>query len=120
MNEHYCKKAPENELAYNLMWYACECGHQERVWNSRDGVTPAGIMCSSCGGNAYHVRLLDEYAPNHNLHHGQKFFRDGTTEEAHKLVVKRGGRVVGPFNPEDYSFQPGWPCVDVFGHLTEY
>ena len=31
--------------AFKLMIYACEnpdCLHQEKIWNSRDGVTPFG------------------------------------------------------------------------------
>src|SRR5438128_138761 len=36
--------------AFMLMWYECRgCGARERVWNSRDGVTPFGMGCASCG-----------------------------------------------------------------------
>ena len=107
--------------AFCLMWYACTCGHQEQVYNSRDGVTPSATICSSCGDMARHVPNLDEYAPQHELNHGQKFFRDGTEEEAYKIICRRlkvGS--ISDFDSSKYGFQVGWPCVDIFGHLREY
>ena len=79
----------DNKLAFCLMWYACGCGHQERVWNSRDGVTPSCIVCSTCGNLAAHVNTMDEYDPKYKLNHGQKFFRDGTEAEALTLAMRR-------------------------------
>ena len=38
--------------AFCLMWYACPCGHAERYWNSRDGVTPFMIGCEAKGCKA--------------------------------------------------------------------
>jgi len=35
--------------AFCLMHYACDCGHHEVIWNSRDGVTPFTAPCPSCG-----------------------------------------------------------------------
>jgi hypothetical protein len=64
--------AYQHKEAFALMWYACACGHRERFWNSRDGVTPfGGIECPSCGekgmsmtGGLSHIRFdLDEHAP---------------------------------------------------------
>lgn len=67
------------------MWYACvgnrpgppgpvartagapPCGHRERFWNSRDGVTPFGLNCPSCEeGILQHVEWnLDRFVPGH-------------------------------------------------------
>jgi len=46
----------------------------ERFWNSRDGVTPFGTVCPSCGKpDLFHNFFgSDEYAPNHVPHHGQR------------------------------------------------
>ena len=34
--------------AFCLMYYKCiKCGHEERVWNTRDGVTPFCITCTA-------------------------------------------------------------------------
>ena len=38
--------------AFCLMTYRCkDCGFEERIWNSRDGVTPFGLACPSCKGH---------------------------------------------------------------------
>lgn len=70
--------------AFCLMWYACPCGHQERYWNSRDGVTPFGSRCPSCGDSTLqHVRWKeDAYAPHHEPAHGQRLWVDMTRERA--------------------------------------
>lgn len=127
--------------AYCLIWYCCPCNHQERIWNSRDGIVPQFVICSSCGGMAGVPQNAPvEYAPRHQLHHGQKFFRDGTKEEAEKLIekwvdkcIKEGSQIPGeegkPYTEEDRpglsfelrkKFEQGWPCVDVYGKLTGY
>lgn len=82
----------QHREAFCLMKYRCQpdhhhqrpsCGHQEIVWNSRDGVTPFGGCCPSCGGTQWlHVDFAgDVYAPDHQLHRGQKFWRNGTLDE---------------------------------------
>lgn len=40
--------------AYHIMLYRCDKGHDELLWNTRDGVTPFGINCIECGSGAYH------------------------------------------------------------------
>lgn len=131
----------QHSEAFALMWYACECGHRERIWNSRDGVTPfCGISCPSCGGKdpLRHGKLqrrglthvhwqLDEPAPNHRLIDGQRFFRDGTRDEALRIVDRRiswsikSGHDVPPHvadslrenaRSETGEWQKGWPFVD--------
>lgn len=87
----------QHKEAFALMWYACPCGHRERVWNSRNGVTPfGGVACPSCGGKGLERRglshtdwQLDEPSPKHNLNDGQLFFRDGTPEEAVAIIKRR-------------------------------
>lgn len=119
--------------AFCLMWYRCdECGHKERIWNSRDGVTPFGCACPSCGGlTLYHTEFDKDVAvPDHKLHRGQKFWRDGTPEEAIRIVQKRleFSKSAGRDIPPEYEDQiieaandgldewaPGWPYLDVKG-----
>lgn len=107
--------------AFCIMTYACKhCGHRERVWNSRDGVTPFGMSCPSCGEITNHVDWgMDKCAPNHKPLRFQKFWRDGTLEEAEVIIRRRNP-------PEDIAnmmleearrgkgeFQTGWPMLDI-------
>lgn len=115
--------------AFCLMWFECVCGHKEQVWNSRDGVTPFGLMCPSCGGaSLFHTRWhLDHPAPKHKPHPGQRFFRDGTADEAVEVVKKRLTKAKEADHPipdavaevllEDArnltgEWHTGWPKVD--------
>lgn len=77
--------------AFCLMWYACPCGHQERYWNSRDGVTPFGTLCPSCDQpDMKHVRWReDQYAPHHKPAHGQRVWVDMTRERAEHYAKER-------------------------------
>lgn len=81
--------------AFCLMWYACSCGHQERIWNSRDGVTPFCTTCPSCGspkdlGSLTHVRWPeDTYAPDHKPTAGQRQWVDMTREAAEVYARSR-------------------------------
>lgn len=70
--------------AFHLMWYECPCGHRERIWNSREGVTPFCLPCPSCGeGSLRHVEWnRDEEATNHVPHFGQRIFVNLTMERA--------------------------------------
>lgn len=115
--------------AFALMWYACECGHRERIWNSRDGVTPFGCTCPSCGKIMRHPDFkLDEHAPDHQLRRGQSFWRDGTADEAEAIMRRRIASMAKsyPCSPEkeaelvrnaregsEGEFQKGWPMMDV-------
>lgn len=116
--------------AFCLMWYACKCGHRERIWNSRDGVTPFGCNCPSCSGTMSHVEWHnDVMAPHHKLTSGQRFWRDGTPDEAETIMrwrieQSKGGRweatpemipelIRAARNEEDGEFQKGWPSLDV-------
>lgn len=78
--------------AFCLMWYACKtCGHQERMWNSRDGVTPFGMQCPSCGDSEmFHDRWQeDKFAPDHKPHDGQRVWVDMTLERAQQYADAR-------------------------------
>lgn len=115
--------------AFMLMTYACDCGHRETIWNSRDGVTPFGMNCPSCGGSTLrHVDWQrDVYAPDHKPHKGQRFWRDGTPDEAEAIMRRRiaSMRDQYPCSPEKEAelirwaregkdeFQPGWPTLDI-------
>jgi len=117
--------------AFCLMWYACKCSARERIWNSRDGVTPFCMNCASCGGDGTMSHITweqDEYAPTHQLHPRQYFWRDGTPDEAEAFMRKRieSLRAEYPLTPEreaeliakvrsgtpDSGFQKGWPMLD--------
>lgn len=78
--------------AFCLMWYACRrCPHRERIWNSRDGVTPFGMGCPSCGGTElFHIDFFrDQYAPNHKPADGQRVWIDMTRERATEIADAR-------------------------------
>lgn len=120
--------------AFCLMWYECRnraCGHRERIWNSRDGVTPFGMQCPSCGGNELlHAYFgSDLYAPEHVLRRGQRFWRDGTPDEAAAIMERRidAMRNQYPCTPEkaaeliqrarsgeSHEFQRGWPMIEAY------
>lgn len=118
--------------AFTLMWYACDkCMHRERIWNSRDGVTPYGCSCPSCGEpTLMHVHWnLDTLRPRHKLRPMQKFWRDGTLDEAEAVMRRRidGYNKQHPgltpdrvaelirharAGDEDSEFRKGWPVLD--------
>lgn len=115
--------------AFMLMTYRCKCGHREVIWNSRDGVTPFAMGCPSCDDmSLQHVDWgRDVYAPKHELHEGQRFWRDGTPDEAEAIMRRRIDRMKDqyPLEPEEAEkliqacrdgtageFQKGWPTID--------
>jgi hypothetical protein len=125
------KEAPRynHGEAFCLMWYACECGHRERAWNSRDGVTPFGLGCPSCGTlslqhvmGAFHDERVVSYVP----YRGQLIFRDGTPEEAVQIMTKRFASMRPSDRPpltvqnkllrmareEQEEWRKGWPTTE--------
>ena len=125
----------EHKEAFALMIYMCDvCGTKEVVWNSRDGVTPFGTNCPSCGRSyTHHFFGADECAPNHKLHKYQKFWRDGTEAEARAILIRRckdfrsqgydmGGVDDKTFIEEVLStgteFPVGWPKLDICLNAT--
>ncbi|MEY9718820.1 hypothetical protein ABIA22_001310 [Sinorhizobium fredii] len=114
--------------AFMLMTYGCGCGHRETIWSSRDGVTPFGMDCQSCGKpELRHVEWQrDVYAPDHELHRGQRFWRDGTPDEAEAIMRRRieSMKHQFPLSQEraealiksvreggEGEFQKGWPML---------
>ena len=110
----------------NFMDRTAGCGHRERFWNSRDGVTPFMMGCPSCGGDLQHVDWHDDvYAPNHVPHWGQGIWRDGTPDEAEAIMRRRvdaypardgeeAARIEAAIKaarePSEHGeFQKGWP-----------
>jgi hypothetical protein len=76
--------------AFKLMTYKCEsCHYEERIWNSRDGVTPFGINCPKCNlATSRHINWQwDEYLPEYIPVRGQRVFVD--MPESMKLVFAR-------------------------------
>jgi hypothetical protein len=50
------KLAYQHGEAFMLMTYLCEdCGTKEKLWNTRDGVTPFCIDCRKCNGDMNHT-----------------------------------------------------------------
>lgn len=91
--------------AFCLMWYRDKVtGERERLWNSRDGVTPMFIG-STAGNEASHVDWhLDECRPNHVPKIGDRIFVDLTLERAREyrrvfvdkwwdVEIKGGGKM---------------------------
>lgn len=132
MNATRSKYGHVHAEAFMLMTYACRmCHHAEIIWNSRDGVTPFGLNCPSCGQpTMLHVNWeQDVYAPQHKLHRHQKFWRDGTPDEAAAIMRTRiqqsrkaglGVDVARAIKLEDdarngkcHEFQPGWPTLAI-------
>ena len=68
--------------AFCIMTYKCkDCGAEEIIWNSRDGVTPFGINCVACKGQMDHVRWNeDKCVPNYYPRSGERVFIDLTLE----------------------------------------
>lgn len=120
--------------AFCLMTYRCKrCWNSEQIWNSRDGVTPFITTCKieGCGGESSHVNWeYDRRVVNYELQPGDRFFRDGTEEEARRALYHRIQQM-GPdlMLPLDMSateyidevykssqtreFRPGWPHLEM-------
>lgn len=120
--------------AFMLMWYGCNhCGHRELIWNSRDGITPFGMDCPSCGHTTLrHVHWdKDLRMPHHKLHRGQRFWRDGAPADAEAIMIRRLDSIPAdsPYHLEgeerqriidaaksgsEHEFAPGWPMLDIY------
>jgi len=114
--------------AFALMAYQCEkCGRRERIWNSRDGVTPFITSCpreGGCGGSMQHVDWQnDRRVVGYEPQEGERFFRDGTDEEARRSVAAIVDDPEHPC-PEGWTradliesmlegYNPGWPKLEM-------
>lgn len=102
--------------AFALMQYECQsrsnpfgskvgCGNVEIIWNSRDGVTPFGVDCRACGGEATHVRWAqDVYAPDHTPELGSRMFVDLTPDRRRSLARKTAERYWETYPPSREQF----------------
>lgn len=105
----------QHKEAFHLMNYRCKCGHQEVIWNERDGVTPFTIPCPSCGdgmGMSHFAFFKDVYAPNHKPHFGQRVFCNRTRQRAEALAEEIAQKRMKP-GPEqeslmEYLFDDLW------------
>lgn len=80
----------EHPEAFMLMWYATNDGSErERLWNSRDGVTPFGINSATTGAEMLHTFKGDVYAPNHVPRVGDRIFVDLTPQRAQIFAARR-------------------------------
>ena len=111
--------------AFCLMWYACPCGHRERFWNSRDGVTPFGTVCPSCNKpDLHHVDFFrDTYAPDHKPAHGQRLWvgmtRARATEIADARIAHTGCKLSEPEREiviDDFFKDGSAPDMKVWGY----
>jgi len=122
--------------AYHHMQYACSEGHVTWIWNSRDGLTPFMVqcLCPGCEEISQHVRWQeDREDPTYQLQPGDWYFRNGTMEDAERVLRYRlEGRPLdveflvemGATSVDDLiqkllqyphgEFQPGWPYLDQF------
>ena len=92
MSELKTSRGHNHKEAFCIMTYRCkDCGFEERIWNSRDGVTPFCIACPKCKGhNHYHVDwFMDRYAPYHSfvMQPGERYFITMTMERARGYAV---------------------------------
>ena len=83
--------------AFCQMTYECEkCKTKERLWNSRDGVTPFIIMCRNgdCDGHVLHIDFhTDERRPHHyRPENGSRVFIDLTPEKHYEYELKKAKR----------------------------
>lgn len=81
----------KHKEAFKIMSYRCECGSQEKLWNSRDGVTPFTIPCGQCGNGMGMVHVdwdHDVFAPFLNPPAGSRYFADMTIERARQYAVR--------------------------------
>jgi len=84
--------------AFCLMWYACTtagCGHRERIYNSRDGVTAFTIVCPSCGeATLSHTQFnRDERRYDYTPHNGQRVWITLTPRRAEEIALASAKRV---------------------------
>lgn len=81
----------KHKEAFKIMSYRCECGSQEKLWNSRDGVTPFSIPCQQCGDGMGMVHVdwqQDVFAPIFSPPAGSRYFADMTIERARQHAVR--------------------------------
>lgn len=83
----------EHAEAFMVMTYQSDDKRDdERIWNSRDGVTPFVIILRN-GKQARHVMWeMDSYEPEHKPEIGDRIFVDMTEERAKVLALEIADR----------------------------
>jgi hypothetical protein len=80
----------KNNDAYKIMYYQCEnemCKRLERIWNSRNAVSPFTVGCPICGSTMSHVFWNEDvFNQNYVPLKGQRYFADYTRERAEKVA----------------------------------
>lgn len=76
--------------AFCIMEYHCKkCNKSELIWNSRDGVTPFIISCSSCGSEMRHINWHgDRRDVMHIPEKGERIFIN-MPEEVHLIYMRK-------------------------------
>ena len=136
-------KKYQHAEAFHVMEYECRnptngfgCGAKEKIWNSRDGVTPFTVDCPQCktGTMFHHNWQSDIHDENYKPLPGQRIFRDGRPEEARECLLKRWESMDESFKRSmnieyrwtmeetrerviagalESEFQQGWPMIEV-------
>lgn len=88
--------------AFALMNYASDDGtERERIWNSRDGITPF-VISSRTGKMMSHVDWdKDAYAPEHKPKPGDRIFVKLTPERARELVTRNVEKTIMQYGLPD-------------------
>lgn len=77
--------------AFCIMTYKCDyCHFEEKIWNSRDGVTPFIIGCTRCRGEMQHINWeQDERNENYIPSEGSRVFIDFPDSLRKPFALKR-------------------------------
>ena len=80
----------QHREAFCVMEYWCKtCVKSEMIWNSRDGVTPFVIHCSTCGKEMRHINWHgDKREINHIPKKGERIFID-MPKEVHRIYMNK-------------------------------
>lgn len=87
--EAFAQRGYKHAEAFCLMLYQCQgCFHREVLWNSRDGVTPFGTSCPTCGAqNLLHTDFASDWCvPEHQPHFGQRVWISMTEQRAIEIA----------------------------------
>lgn len=85
MSEYLCNDA------FMIMTYECEnCMHSEKIWNSRDGVTPFGMGCPECRETMQHVRWNEDVRdPDYKPQPNERIWIDMPKEHSQDIARLR-------------------------------
>ena len=92
-DEEEDRKEYRHKEAFTVMQYQCDtCGKVEKLWNSRDGVTPFMVTCSRCSNTMKHINFhQDKCRPDYLPDVGMRVFVDITPQISEVLVRAQVG-----------------------------